>query len=113
MNPFLQDVSMTNLFAHNSSCKIDVAIMTDIRTPSTSRSNASILDLLQAHLRENILVPSLIYFYCVCGTHLRPRAITKTELDDATRTMVTVSSAPSPVRSEGRRGGEEEEKGDA
>jgi len=46
--------------------------MIDICTPSMSRTNTSILNLLQAHLKENILVPSLVYFYCVCGTRSRP-----------------------------------------
>lgn len=82
--------------------------MTDICTPSTSRSNTSILDLLQAHLRENILLSDLIYFYRICGMRSRPHAITKTGLGDATRTMVTV--VPLQVQLVTRRKGKKKKK---
>lgn len=96
---------MTNLFAHNF--KIDVAIMTKICTPSTSRT--SILDLLQqADLRENILLSGLIYLYRICGMRSLPHAITKTGLGDATRTMVTV--VPLQVQLVTRREGKKKKK---
>lgn len=46
--------------------------------------------ILWAHLKENILIANLIYFYRV-SERLYSQAITKTRLDDATRIMVTVA----------------------
>lgn len=73
--------------------------MMDIYTPSTSRSNTSILDL-QVYLKEKS--PSLVLFISTASAErVRARAITKTRLGDATRTMVTVAPLQVPRSVEG------------
>lgn len=71
-------------------------------TKHVSRSYTSILNLLRAHLKENILVSSFLFIFT--AGRVRARAITKTRLGVATWTMVTV--APFQVPHNAKRKGE-------